>query len=523
MSGDSAQVRYTVMVALIVALGGFLMGFDASVISGVVSFIGPEFDLTPIQLGWSVASLTLTATLAMMVSGPLSDRFGRKPVLRIAAALFAVSALASAVAPDFISLVAARMLGGFGVGAALIVAPMYIAEIAPAEIRGRMVSFNQLNIVIGISAAFFSNYLILRLGSSDLAWAQALMFSEWNWRWMLGVEAIPAIIYFIALFEVPESPRWLVMHDRDDEALEIMERVSDSRQARAGLRAVHDSLGAEASEAKAGFRELLRPALRFVLAIGLSVAILQQITGINSVFFYAPMIFEQSGIGTDASFLQAVLVGVVNLVFTVLAILMIDRLGRRPLLVFGLTGIAVCMLLLAYGFGSASYRLNDQAVASLPETLEREPFAQLTDETYDSDVAFRQAIVDAVGLAAYEEHRSELTSAAISMNPTLILAGILGFVASFAISLGPVMWVLFSELFPNRVRGLAISFVGLVNSAVSFGVQLVFPWELETLGSSLTFLIYAVFALIGLAIVIRLVPETKGRSLEELQAELVKA
>lgn len=518
----TGQLRYTVMVALIVALGGFLMGFDASVISGVVSFIGPEFDLTRIELGWSVASLTLTATLAMMVSGPLSDRLGRRPVLRIAAALFAVSAVASAMAPDFIWLVAARMLGGLGVGAALIIAPMYIAEIAPAKIRGRMVSFNQLNIVIGISAAFFSNYLILRLGASDLGWAQALNLGDWNWRWMLGVEAIPAIVYFCALFAVPESPRWLVMHDRDDEALHVMERVSDVEQARAGLKAVRVALSAEGNAEKAAFGELFHPAMRLVLTIGLAVAILQQITGINSVFFYAPMIFEQSGIGTDASFLQAVLVGLVNLVFTVLAILTIDRLGRRPLLMFGLTGIAVCMLVLSYGFGSATYALDDEAVATLPETLERESLAPLVDETYDSDVAFRQAVVDAVGPEAYDDHRSALVSAAISMNPALILAGILGFVASFAISLGPVMWVLFSELFPNRVRGLAISFVGLVNSAVSFGVQLVFPWELENLGNSLTFLIYALFAIVGLVIVIRLVPETKGRSLEQLQAELVK-
>ena len=516
------KFRYMVTVALIVALGGFLMGFDASVISGVVSFIGPEFNLTRIELGWAVASLTLTATLAMMVSGPLSDRLGRKPVLRIAAALFAVSALASAVAPNFISLVVARMLGGFGVGAALIVAPMYIAEIAPARIRGRMVSFNQLNIVIGISAAFFSNYLILRLGMSDLGWAQALNFSEWNWRWMLGVEALPAIFYFCALFAVPESPRWLVMNNRDDEARRIMERVSDAVQAQAGLQAVRDSIGADTNEDKAVFKELFHPAMRLVLTIGLAVAILQQITGINSVFFYAPMIFEQSGIGTDASFLQAILVGLVNLVFTVLAILLIDRLGRRPLLALGLAGIAVCMLVLSYGFGSATYTLDDDAVASLSQTLDRESLAPLLDETYQSDVAFRRAIVDAAGSTAYQDHQSELVSAAISMNPTLILIGILGFVASFAISLGPVMWVLFSELFPNRLRGLAISAVGLVNSAVSFTVQLIFPWELENLGNSLTFLIYAAFAIVGLVIVIRLVPETKGRSLEELEAELVR-
>ena len=187
------------MIAVIVALGGFLMGFDASVISGVVGFIEVEFALTKIQLGWSVASLTLTATLAMMVAGPLSDRLGRRPVLKIAAALFAVSAIASALAPNFLTLVVARMVGGLGVGAALIIAPMYIAELAPAHLRGRMVSINQLNIVIGISAAFFSNYLILTLGQSEAGWAQSLHLDDWAWRWMLGVETLPAILYLAAL------------------------------------------------------------------------------------------------------------------------------------------------------------------------------------------------------------------------------------------------------------------------------------------------------------------------------------
>ena len=208
-----------------------------------------------------------------------------------------------------------------------------------------------------------------------------------------------------------------------------------------------------------------------VITIGVSIAILQQITGINSVFFYAPMIFEQSGIGTDASFLQAVLVGLVNLVSTIVAIALIDKLGRRPLLAGGVALIAFCMLLLSYGFGSAPYGANGER---------------------------------------------------LDMNPTLILIGILGFVAGFGVSLGPVMWVLFSELFPNRIRGIAISFVGLINSAVSFIVQLVFPWELENLGNSMTFLIYGLFAIAGLVLVLRVLPETKGRSLEELEAELVK-
>ncbi|MBT8095325.1 MAG: sugar porter family MFS transporter, partial [Gammaproteobacteria bacterium] len=349
--------RFSILVALIVALGGFLMGFDASVISGVVGFIETEFALTKIQLGWSVASLTLTATLAMMLAGPISDRVGRRPVLKVAALLFAVSAVWSALAPDFISLVMARMLGGLGVGAALIIAPMYIAEIAPPAQRGRMVSFNQLNIVLGISIAFFSNYLILRLGQSGLEWAGALGLDAHPWRWMLGVESLPAVIYFFALFLVPESPRWLAMQGRRDEALAVFAKASDEATAKANLAAVEQSLHDADSAAKLPLKELFAPAMRLVLTIGVSVAILQQITGINSVFFYAPMIFEQSGVGTDAAFMQAVLVGIVNLVFTVTAMLLIDRLGRRPLLGFGLAGIAVCMFLLSYGFGSATYTL----------------------------------------------------------------------------------------------------------------------------------------------------------------------
>ncbi len=518
----NANTRYTVKVALIVALGGFLMGFDASVISGVVTFIEPEFGLSKIELGWAVASLTLTATLAMMVAGPLSDRLGRRPVLTIAAVLFALSAIASAVAPNFITLVIARMLGGFGVGAALIIAPMYIAEIAPKELRGRMVSFNQLNIVIGISAAYFCNYLILGLGQSDLAWAAALHMGDWNWRWMLGVEALPAVFYFFALFIVPESPRWLAMHGRDEEARQVLTRVSDARQAEVDLDAVHQSIADDAGREQASIRELFSPAMKLIMTIGISVAILQQITGINSVFFYAPMIFEQSGIGTDASFMQAVLVGLVNLVFTIIAIMTIDKLGRRPLLGAGLTLIAVCMLLLSWGFGSASYTLTMETAASLPTAIDQAALQPLIGQAFDSDVAFREAFSGVLGKDVYQANQSALVSAAIDMNPTLILIGILGFVAGFAISLGPVMWVLFSELFPNRIRGIAISFVGLINSGVSFLVQLVFPWELENLGNSTTFLIYGAFAVVGLVLIMRILPETKGKSLEELEPILLK-
>ncbi len=516
------NTRFTVTVALIVALGGFLMGFDASVISGVVGFIEVEYSLSKIQVGWAVSCLALTATFGMMVSGPLSDRIGRRPVLKIAAALFALSAVASAVAPNFLLFIVARMIGGFGVGAALIIAPMYIAELAPPAMRGRMVSFNQLNIVIGISAAFFSNYLILTLGDSGAAWVTTLKMDAWNWRWMLGIETLPAVLYFLALLVVPESPRWLAMHGREPEAKVILARVGSAEQADLDLQAVKESIEAEAELGKVSVGTLLHPSLRLVLMIGITVGILQQITGINSVFFYAPMIFEQSGIGTNASFMQAVLVGLVNLVFTVVAMAFIDRFGRRVLLGFGLSGIAICMLTLAYGFGTATYTLDRQAIEQLPPEIGVEALAPLIGVTHDSDIEYRDALKAAIGDDNYKSFQSQLVSSAIKMNPTLILFAILGFVASFAVSIGPVMWVLFAELFPNRVRGLAISFVGLINSAVAFLVTLVFPWELETIGVSNTFLIYGLFAIIGLVLIMRILPETKGRSLEELEAILVK-
>ena len=509
-------------IALIVALGGLLMGFDASVISGVVKFIEVEFSLSKLEMGWAVASLTLTATLAMMLAGPISDAVGRRKVLRYAAILYAISAIWSALATSFTTLVIARMIGGLGVGSSLILAPMYIAEISPASLRGRMVSFNQLNIVIGISLAFFTNYLILQWAKLDTTWALTLGFDKYTWRWMLGLETIPAVLYFVGLFFVPRSPRWLILKGQTDEAKNVMVRISDEEQASKQIALIQQNLKEQENKEKAKLVELFKPGLKLVLTIGIVVAILQQITGINSVFFYAPMIFEQSGIGTDASFVQAILVGLTNLVFTVVAMLLVDRLGRKPLLSFGVAGIAVCMFILAYGFSTAEYKLDENDITPLTTFIQADQLQPLLGQSFTSDVDFKNAIKNQLGSEILASHESDFIKAGITMNPTLILIGIIGFVASFAMSLGPVMWVLFSELFPNRIRGLAISFVGLINSAVSFTVQWVFPWELNTLGSSTTFLIYGLFALFGLVFILKVIPETKGKSLEELEVQLVK-
>lgn len=498
------------------------MGFDASVISGVVKFIEPEFGLTKLELGWAVSSLTLTATLAMMIAGPLSDRWGRKRVLSLAAILYALSAILSAFAPTFVFLVIARMLGGFGVGASLIIAPMYIAEIAPPKIRGTMVSFNQLNIVIGISVAFFTNYLIIRLGQSDIEWVKFLGIDRYNWRWMLGLEALPAIIYFSALFAVPRSPRWLIMKGKEDEALVVMKKASGEDLAILELEAVKKSLKSDGKKKKVHLKEIFNPALKTVLVIGIVIAVLQQITGINSVFFYAPMIFEQSGLGVDASFSQAIYVGITNLIFTIVAMMLIDKIGRKPLLIFGVTGIAISMFVLAWGFNSATYTVSEKTIAALSSEVNIEKLNKIKDVEFTSDVDFKSALKETLGIEVASKLESEILPKAIQLNSVLILTAILAFVASFAVSLGPVMWVLFSELFPNRVRAVAISFVGFINSVVSFLVQLVFPWELTNLGTAPTFLIYGLFAALGLIFIIVKVPETKGKSLEELQVVLVK-
>ena len=439
---------------LIVALSGFLMGFDGSLFTGAVGFIETEFALNEFELGWAVTSMAVAATISIFVSGPLADRFGRRTVLLLATCVFAASALLAALSENFGTLIAARLLGGFGVGAVLVTAPMYIAEISPSAWRGRMVALNQLFIVLGSLTAFISNYFIVRFGGG----------ADWNWRWMLGIGLVPAVPYFFALLAVPESPRWLAMHDQLPKARRVLARLAGTERADRELEVVLESLEHEAARAKPALVEILNPALRGVLIIGLLVGVLQQITGINSVLSYAVVIFERAGAGADAPFMQTVFVGLVNVVFTVLALLLIDRVGRRPLLMFGCFGIGAFMLLASYGF-----TIEDEARSSM-----------------------------------------------------LVLIGMLGFVASFAFSLGPGMWVLFSEIFPNRIRGLAISFVGFINSTVCVVVQFMFPWEMKYLGGSQTFLIYGVFALAGIAFIWRLVPETRGRSLEELEVALVR-
>ncbi len=267
---------------------------------------------------------------------------------------------------------------------------------APPEIRGRLVSFNQLNIVIGISLAFFTNYLILQLGKSDASWVASLKINENNWRWMLGLETVPAILYFSGLFFVPNSPRWLILKGRYDEAKKVLSKFSGPEESEKTVQEIQDHIEQDKNKAKVSIGELFKPAMRFVLVIGVVVAVLQQITGINSVFFYAPMIFEQSGIGTDASFIQAILVGITNLLFTILALALIDRLGRKPLLSIGVAGMTICLFLLSYGFNSASYTLPADSISGLVDNVDLSGLEAIAGKTYESDIAFNEALASSL-------------------------------------------------------------------------------------------------------------------------------
>jgi sugar porter (SP) family MFS transporter len=457
MTGEEFKI---VRIATTVALGGFLVGFDATVISGAVPFIRDYFGLGgsagSLKLGWAVSCLGWGAMAGNLAAGRLSDRFGRRSVLLLTAVLFLASSLTAALSTRFAVFVAARICGGLGVGAAILTAPVYIAEIAPARNRGSLVSLNQLMIVIGISVSFFSNYFLLSLGAD-------------SWRWMLGVQAVPAGLYFLLLTLVPESPRWLLSKGREASAHAALAVVHGLTAARRELEVIQANLVKQSRHF--GVRELLTGRLKRVMMFGLGIAFFQQATGINAIFYYLPTIFASSGGELSTSFAQSVLVGLVNVGMTFVAIWLIDRLGRKPLLVFGLTGMTLSLLTICWAFQTA--------------------------------------------------HASLGSGPAVS-HENVVLIAIITYVASFAISLGPVMWVLLSEIFPNEERAAAISVVGFWNSLVSASITLIFPMELANWGSAGTFLAFGLLAAAGLLFIVMLAPETKGKTLEELEVILTE-
>lgn len=500
---------YTITISLIVALGGFLLGFDSAVISGAVNGIRTYFTMSDWELGFAVGCVIFGAMGGNLVAGPLSDYFGRKKVLIATAILFTISATWSALATEYIPFVVARILGGIGIGAAILIAPIYIAEIAPPKLRGGLVSLNQLNIVIGISAAYFSNYFLKDIATE-------------SWRWMLGVEAIPAFIYFLALLFVPNSPRWLISKNQNiDKATAILSKIGGLAFANETISSIQTSL--KQNIEKVSIRSFFTKKMTLILVIAFGLAFFQQITGINAIFYYAPTIFEQAGGTTDASLLQAIVVGLTNLIFTLVAIWLIDKLGRKPLLIIGTLAMTIALSMASYAFYKSSYQITSERIEKINDTTIQASIKTLDGKSFSSPKIFLAEVKPVLTNGMFDTFKNSYMKEFIDINATMVLIAILLYVAAFAISLGPVMWTMLSEIFPAKLKGVAISIVGFFNSLVSFAVTQVFPWELNNIGPTATFAIYAIMAFLALLFVVKFVVETKGKSLEELQKILLKS
>ncbi len=507
--------------ATIVAFGGFVFGLDAAVISGTVKFITEEFSLNPMQLGIVVGAPSIGVLLALFFAGSACNTLGRRTTLKIIALLYLISAVGATIAPTYWTLVVSRFLGGLAFSS-ISVASMYIGEIAPPKWRGKLVSMTQINIVLGLSAAYFINYLILSYANSDAAWVQRVGMKANAWRWMLGSEILPALAWLVALFFIPRSPAWLMFNGKKEEAIKTLRKIQPEEEVGALILEMENEMesGSQDHSLVSQLKEIFSKRMRVILIIATTIAIAQQATGINAILFYAPTVFEQIGGGSDTAFMQSIWVGLTSVVFTILGLLLVDRLGRRPLIIWGMAWIILSLGICFYGFQTARYTITDKAITELTSINNVERLQPIAGVEYGSDIEFKKALEDNLGEVDARNYESILIQKAAAINSILILVGILSFIAAFHFSVGPVMWVLFSEIFPNSIRGIAIPFFTLITSIVSMLVQVFFPKQLATMGISYTLLFYAVIVAIGLVILYRYLIETKNMTIEEIQLKL---
>lgn len=441
----SSEKTYLYLNCAVATLGGLLFGYDTAVIAGTTEFLQKKFVLDELQLGWAVASAIVGCILGAAASGWSSDRFGRKAILIASALLFVGGAIGTAIPQSLGELAFYRLLGGIGVGAASILTPLYIAELAPANIRGSLVSFNQIMILTGMVIVYIVNAAIAGSGTT-----------EWNiemgWRWMFGSEVLPALLFFMLLFFIPESPRWLTKMGRDAEALAILEHIGSKEASGQVMAEIRESLRLETG----GWGEVW--IFRRALLVGVVLAFIQHATGINVIMYYGPRIFVSAGIATTTAIGHSIIIAVVMAFFTLIALFLVDRVGRRILLLISSAGMAASLFLLG--------------------------------------ATFQEHVTPAEGV--------------------WLLTWILAYVSFFSIGLGPVIWVVISEIFPNRVRGRSASIAVFCMWTASLLISQFFPWQLKVMQGGV-FAFYGVLCVLALIFMWAMLPETKNRTLEEIE------
>lgn len=452
---------YLTFLSVVAAMGGFLFGYDTAVISGTIAQVSQLFELDALQQGWYVGCALVGSIVGVLFAGILSDKFGRKLTMIISASLFSVSALGCAVCADFTQLVLYRIIGGVGVGVVSIVSPLYISEVAVAQYRGRLVSLYQLAVTIGFLGAYLVNYQLLTWSESGVLSGAPLLdkiFISEVWRGMLGMETIPALMFFIIIFFIPESPRWLIVRGQENRAMNILERIYGSATEAAGQ--LDETKSVLTEESSSEWSMLLKTGIMKAVVIGVSIAMLGQFMGVNAVLYYGPSIFENAGLSGGDSLFYQILVGLVNTLTTVLALVIIDKVGRKKLVYYGVSGMIVSLILIGLYF---------------------------------------------------------LFGEALGISSLFLLAFFLFYVFCCAVSICAVVFVLLSEMYPTKVRGLAMSIAGFALWVGTYLIGQLTPWMLQNLTPAGTFFLFALMCVPYMLIMWKLVPETTGKSLEEIE------
>ena len=463
---STINLGYLVFLSVVAALGGFLFGYDTAVISGTIAQVTEQFGLDALQQGWYVGCALIGSIIGVLFAGILSDKFGRKSTMILSAILFSTSAIGCAVSADFNQLVIYRIIGGVGIGVVSIISPLYISEVAVAQYRGRLVSLYQLAVTIGFLGAYLVNYQLLGYSMSNpdasTGWWNLIFVSE-VWRGMLGMETLPAIMFFIIIFFIPESPRWLILKGKEEKATNILERIYTS--SKEALFQLTETKSVLSSESKSEWKLLLQPGIRKAVIIGVCIAMLGQFMGVNAVLYYGPSIFENAGLSGGDSLFYQVLVGLVNTLTTVLALVIIDKIGRKKLVYYGVSGMVISLILIATYF--------------------------IYGESWGISSIF-------------------------------LLVFFLFYVFCCAVSICAVVFVLLSEMYPTRVRGFAMSIAGFALWIGTYLIGQLTPWMLQNLTPAGTFILFAIMCVPYMLIVWKLVPETTGKSLEEIERYWMK-